>query len=560
MEVKMERQEYARISLYGEDPRDFQHYNTALYMRFSKDDGKTGDSSSIETQKLTLEKYCKEQGYTIYDSYVDDGYTGLNFDRPGFQRLLTDIDDGKINLVITKDLSRLGRDYIQTGYYTEVYFLETGVRYIAINDGIDTLKADNDIAPFKNIMNNMYSKDLSRKVKSAKRHRALNGMFINPQAPYGYKKHPQNKNKLIIDDEPAAVVKEIFRLAVEGKGRAAITRVLNERRILIPSAYKNRQGIRGFAHFGRKSNKPDFDYTWCFATVQAIMKDRVYTGDMVNHKYEVLNYRTKKLVPVPKEKHIVVENTHEPLVSREDFERVQQLISARHTPPKHKHENIFRGILFCAECGKRLCLSNQNIKSVGGTRKLKSFYRCMNHYNNPDECAHYNYIYYDDLYIKISLAVKNVVSLMKTDGAMLEAVRKRVSDDNKYDKVLAEKDKLEKRLSALKKIVRKLYEDYTTEALDSENYQTFLADYQCEQKVLNERLAVISKDLGKTDDYETNLNKLRSYAAVYADNEALTAEILNQLVERIEISRPIRENGKPTQEIHITYRFINTTL
>lgn len=192
-------------------------YNAALYCRLSKDDEQAGESVSIGTQKIILEKFCKENGFTVYDVYVDDGYSGLNFDRLDFQRMIRDIEAGKINLVITKDLSRFGRDYIQTGYYTEVYFIQKSVRYIAVNDGIDTNRDDNDIAPFKNILNDMYAKDLSRKVKTAKRQRAYKGLYISSQTPYGYKIDPLDKNHLVVDEEVADVVKEIFRLALAGK-------------------------------------------------------------------------------------------------------------------------------------------------------------------------------------------------------------------------------------------------------------------------------------------------------------------------------------------------------
>lgn len=204
-------------------------YSTAVYCRLSKDDEQAGESVSIETQKMMLENFCHERGFPIYAIYADDGYSGLNFNRPAFTRLLEDIDNGKVNLVITKDLSRLGRDYIQTGYYTDVYFSRKRVRYIAVNDGIDTNRDDNDIAPFKNILNDMCAKDLSRKVKSAKRQRAYKGYYISAQAPYGYKVDSTNRNRLIVDEEAAAVVKEIFCLSLAGNSLSQISRILTAR-------------------------------------------------------------------------------------------------------------------------------------------------------------------------------------------------------------------------------------------------------------------------------------------------------------------------------------------
>ena len=213
-------------------------YSVGLYCRLSLDDGSVGESGSIQTQKMMLEKYCKDNNYTIKEIYIDDGVSGLTFERDGFKRMLKDIEAGKINMVITKDLSRLGRDYLQTGYYTEQYFPLHNVRYIAINDGVDTLIDNNDIAPFKNILNDMYAKDLSRKVKSAKRQRTMNGLYISAQPPYGYIKDPSNKNHLVVDEDIKHIIELIFKLSMEGNGAPFIAKYLEEQKILSPSTYK----------------------------------------------------------------------------------------------------------------------------------------------------------------------------------------------------------------------------------------------------------------------------------------------------------------------------------
>jgi len=538
-----------------------EHYNTALYLRFSRDDGQTCDSSSIESQRMLLEKYGRDNGYKVYDVYVDDGYTGLNFDRPGFRRMLRDIEDGKVNLVITKDQSRLGRDYIQTGYYTEIYFADRNVRYIAINDGADTAKPENaDFMPFRNIINNMYSKDISRKTKSAKRQRALNGLFINSCAPYGYKKDPNNHNKLIIDGEAAETVREIFRLALEGKGQTVIARMITAKCVLIPSAYKTSQGLKGFSNRCHRPQTADYEYDWSYNTVLTILRNRVYCGDIVNRKSEVTNYKTGKTVAVPKDKRIIVENMHEPIIGRDDFERVQQLITVRYMPPKYREENIFRGLLFCAECGRRMSLSHQTIKTAHNTFQRKPVYRCRTSNRFPSECLHRNYIYYDSLYEQILLAVQRMSALVSAKGeAVKSAITLTAKDDNR-DKLLSDKSKLEKRLNALAILIRKLYEDYVTEVLSERNYKEFLSGYQKEQAQLDEHLTAITAELGKTDDYAERFRKLQALAAEYADSTELTAEMLNQLIERIEIKHLERSNGINKQQINIIYRFINTTL
>ena len=334
-------------------------YKAALYCRLSQDDGLVGDSSSIQTQKMLLEKYANDNGIIIVDYYIDDGYSGTNFDRPAFQRMIADIDDEKVNMVITKDLSRLGRAYVRTGYYIDFYFKDKDIRYIAINDNVDTLYENNDIAPFKNILNEMYAKDISRKVKTAVRQRLLKGMFIASHPPYGYKRNPYNKNHLVIDEEVVDVVKLIFDLALSNMGIATIAKELNKRCIPIPSVYKASKGYQCYQTLldSRKLKYNDDDVEkWSTATVGNILRNQMYVGDMVGNKREIKNYRTGKQIIHTKDEYIVIPNTHEPIISREDFEKVQKLVSNKHKPSKTNHENIFRGILKCANCGRSMTM------------------------------------------------------------------------------------------------------------------------------------------------------------------------------------------------------------
>jgi DNA invertase Pin-like site-specific DNA recombinase len=314
-------------------------YNAALYCRLSKDDdGKMGESSSIQTQRDILESYCRQQGFLVHDFYVDDGYSGLNFQTPGFERMLGDIDSKDVNLFITKDLYRLGRDYIQTGYYTEIYFQNKQVRYIAVNDGYDSNFDNNDIAPFRHILNDMYARDLSRKVKSAKRQRMKNGYYISGQTPYGYKVNPDNRNQLIVDENAAEVVKRIYSLSLAGYSAKKIAQNLSEAQILTPGAYKLKNGDTRFTRQANESGGTK----WAWETIQIILKDRVYMGDMENHKSEKVSYKLKKYVNVPKDQRIIVEDTHKAIINREDWHKVQQLVNTRHKPPHNNYENLFR--------------------------------------------------------------------------------------------------------------------------------------------------------------------------------------------------------------------------
>ena len=522
-------------------------YNAALYCRLSKDDEQAGESVSIGTQKMILEKFCKEHDFHVFDVYVDDGFSGLNFERPEFRRMLKDIDDGKINLVITKDLSRLGRDYIQTGYYTEVYFQQKQVRYIAVNDGIDTNREDNDIAPFKNILNDMYAKDLSRKVKVAKRQRAYKGLFISAQTPYGYKIDPMDKNHLIVDEEVSDIIKEIFRLALSGKSLVQISRILTENQILTPGSYK---AMKGDTRFERYLKDGKSSFSWCYQTVRAILKDRVYVGDMVNHRYEISNYKTKERVSIPAEKHIVVADRHEAIVSREDFERVQQLIRLRHRPKKHEFQNIFHKLTFCAECGHHMTMMMKPLKS--GTYPL---IRCTNHFQNPEECKHHHQIYYEDLYTEILKSVQGIAKQIGS-GELLKRIQKQKKSQNILARLEPEKGRIQKRLTSLKKIIRKLYEDFAEDLLDSESYHEMLSEYTQEQKKLSARLSLIDVELNSQEDYEKSVEKLKSVLEEYLTIEELTEAMVNQLIEKIEIGHSQKVNGVRQQEITIVYRFV----
>ena len=360
-------------------------YNVGIYCRLSKDDDRPGESMSIETQRAMLTEYCEKNGYNIYGEYVDDGFTGTNFERDAFQRLLNDIDAGAVNMVLTKDLSRLGRDYIQMGYYTEIYFPARGVRYIALNDGFDSEKSVNDIAPFMNILNDMYARDISRKVKAAKLQRAKKGLFIAGEAPYGYK---NVSGRLEPDPEAAKVVLLIFELAAEGFGEVRIAQELQTRGILSPSSYKANKGLSGGSH-GRKTENP---CVWSFHSIGAMLRNRVYLGELSSHRTEVVNHKTKQLRKVPKEEQIILPNAHTPLVEEALFQKVQQIRSSHPCPANYFKAHIFRGLLFCSGCGHPLSVAHRKLKY-----REEDLYRCMRHYYYPKECTKTHAVYHNAL-------------------------------------------------------------------------------------------------------------------------------------------------------------------
>lgn len=381
-------------------------YHAALYCRLSKDDDQSGESVSIGTQRAILEDYCRGLGYPIHKVYIDDGYSGTNFNRPGFQELLDDVERGEVNLVITKDLSRLGRDYIMTGYYSEIYFPSKGVRYIAIADTFDSLKNDNDIAPFKNILNDMYARDISRKIKNSKRQRAKNGLQRLAQPPYGYKMNPDIPSRLMIDPESAAVVRLIFSLTLNGLGQIAIAKELATRKIVAPSVYKHRQGDTRFSDYGPvKDGDP---YRWSSTTIGSILRNPVYTGDLILLKTEVVNYKTGQSASVPEDRRVVIPNAHEPIISREIFERAAKIRAEHRCPARMGRENLFRGLLFCDCCGHPLTLSRKKLKD-----REVDIYLCTHHNRHPHECPKTHVIYHEVLYPYVLEQIRALARSMK---------------------------------------------------------------------------------------------------------------------------------------------------
>lgn len=381
-------------------------YRAGLYLRLSKDDDQAGESFSIGTQRSILMDYCQSNQYEVSNIYIDDGYSGMNFDRPGFHRLLSDIEQGLINMVITKDLSRLGRDYIMTGYYSEIYFQAKEVRYIAIGDNFDTEKSNNEIAPFKNILNEMYARDISKKIKAAKRQQAKQGLFIGSQTPYGYRKDPDNLHHLIVDEEPAQAVRLIFSLAEQGLGNIAIAKELHTRQIVTPAVYKFQNGDARYANY--TPVKSGHIYRWEASTIGQILNNRIYTGELASLKTEVTNCKTKQRTNVPREQQIITTEAHEAIISREQFERIQQFRQGKSCPANRHRENLFRGKLFCECCGHPLTISKKQLKE-----RNADIYLCMHHYTHPEVCPQTHRVYHDMLYPYVLQELQKFARSMK---------------------------------------------------------------------------------------------------------------------------------------------------
>ena len=514
-----------------------ENNRAAIYCRLSKDDEQSGDSVSIETQRMMLTKYCADNNFRIADIYVDDGYSGLNFERPSFKRMIYDLEHGKFDVVITKDLSRLGRDYIQTGYYIDIYFASKRIRYIAVNDGIDTMLGNNDIAPFKNILNDMYAKDLSRKVKSARQQRALNGLYISSQTPYGYKVNPYNRNQLIVDPEAAEIVKLIFDLVEAGNSFSEVSRILERSKILTPAAYKILKGDTRFLN----STSEETKYKWSYQTVRTIVKNPVYVGDMVNHKVEIVNYKTKERVCVPIEERIVVPNMHEPIIDRERFAAINQRL-ANLRQANHRLENIFKDIIFCAECGSKMQLVVETIR-----KNKRPMFRCPEHASRNPECTHYHNVYYDELLEQIHKQLQiHITDFINSRGydELCNVLADHISNCVQESK----RTKLQMELQRINKRIKEYYRDFRqngkTEPLDA----LYRMQKDAMQKITN-----TSREAYTLTDADLCAMKEMMKEHLCVDN--LDEETLKLFVSRIEIGHLEKGPSGQYKNIKVYYRF-----
>nr|WP_312579622.1 recombinase family protein [Sedimentibacter sp.] len=527
-------------------------YMTALYMRLSKDDDGVSESSSITTQRKMLKAYAKENNLIIYDEYIDDGYSGTNFERPAFKRLIQDIENKNVNMVITKDLSRLGREYISTGQFTEIYFPEHGVRYVAINDGYDSESKYNDIVPFKNVINEMYARDTSKKIRSAFETKMKEGNFIGNFAPYGYKKDPLNKNHLIVDEEAASIVKKMFQMAEMGHKPVDIARYLNENNIMTPAMY--RCSTRPHLNVDSYSKRKE----WIPVTVSKMLKNIVYLGHTAQGKTNKVSFKSNITISNPKEDWIIVKNTHEPIISQETYDIVRQRSIARTNKRKSNFQNVFSGIAKCADCGRNMSTTGTRKKGavanlVCGGYKLYGSKECSNHF-----------IDYETLYDIVLHELQKQICLTEEEKkSILEELQDEIDlneDTNikQNRKMLAE---LEAKNRDIDNIIQRLYEDNLSEKINDMRFGKLLNTYETQQQSILRQIAELkkldkSKESSQKDAYIKFFNLIQNITEI----KKLTSELLYKLIDHIEIGQGDYEktvNGKiKNQTIKIYYRFI----
>lgn len=519
---------------------------TALYCRLSKDDMLQGDSESIKTQKAMLTQYAKEHGFLIVEVYVDDGWSGLNFQRPDFNRMLDDIEAGKIDVVITKDLSRLGRDHLKVGHFTEIYFPMKNVRYIAVNDGVDTANKNNDIAALKNVMNEFYSRDNSRKIRSSIRARAKAGLYRTSFNPIGYRKSPDNHNKLIVDGETAWIVKRIFELANAGMGAHKIAKTFREEQVPCPSWWLHSRGERDYSQrFENPANK----YEWSHTVIRNIIANPLYLGHTVMCKTESI-FKVGTFKKVPKADQIRVENTHEPLVSQELFDGANAKILSRRRDTTDNFVSPFSGLVKCGTCGKAL-----GLRYWGKDRH--HIYVCTTYAHDTKACSDHR-IYYEDLYNAVLADIQYHARLAYEDRDKAVALAMKMNakaDGNKGKSNESKLKQAKKRYDEVTRLFDRLYEDSLSGRTSNDNFTRLIDKYQTEQEQLLGQIQNLENALQEVKDSQTNAVQWAALMADYVGIRELTAENLNLLVERIEVFDRTETDGEAEQVIRICYRF-----
>jgi len=518
---------------------------TALYVRLSRDDENEGDSNSIQHQIEILTKYCKDHDISRYQIYKDDGFSGTNFKRPGFLDMIGDIEAGLVNMVIVKDMSRFGRNYLEVGLYTEIRFPEMGVRFIAVNDGVDSDdQMGNDFTPFRNIINEWYAKDTSKKIRAVFRNKGMSGQRLAVNAPYGYIKGEDGH--LLVDEETAPVVELIFQLCVEGNGPGKIARMLKEREIPTP-------GTITFQRTGQTSRYfPDDPCRWNPATVLSILGQDAYLGRTTNFKTTKLSYKSKKTVINSPDKWAVFEGTHEAIIDKETWEIVQKSREHRRRPTKMGEMGLFSGLAYCADCGAKL----YHHRSITLTKEQES-YICSNYQSRKKCTAHYiRAVVLEQLVLQ---NLQRVVAYAQEDEN--EFVRRVMENKTAVQRAEQEQakrklEKQERRISELDRIIQQLYEDRVSGALSAERFAKLSGGYEKEQEELKQSAKELQAIVNTIETQAVNVQSFLKIVRKYTAPTELTPALLREFVEKIVVHAPDKSSGHRTQRIDVHYNFI----
>ena len=528
---------------------------TALYERLSRDDEMQGESNSITNQKKYLEDYAVQHGFGNIQHFSDDGYSGTNFNRPAFNSLLTEIEAGRVGTVIVKDMSRFGRNYLQVGFYTEMMFPKKNVRFIAVNNGVDSANpADNDFTPFLNIMNEWYAKDTSKKIKAVFKAKMRDGKRVSGAVPYGYYRKPEDKQTLYVDEASASVVRRIFQLACDGMGATAIADTLSEDKILIPSAYARQNHPEDC----QCTNYHD-PYTWNATTVGYILNRREYLGHTVLGKTTRDNFKTKRKRIANEDELLVFYNTHEAIIDQETYDKAQRMrkrVSPRRNSEKPAHR--LSGLLYCADCGSRLAYINSKPKD-GKIYDSNQAFRCSRYHNKYHSCTGH-YIKASTIEMLIYQATKRVSQyVLKDEKEFVEQLKAQYELQCEKDNTDDKKELLEakRRMMDLDDLIKGLYENFTLGRLPERQFNRLMTEYDTEQSNLEQRMSELETATERISTKAVQIDKFVRLVKKYRDFEELTTPMLNDFIEKVVIHEA--EGGRTkdrTQQVDIYFNFI----
>lgn len=518
---------------------------TALYARLSQEDALDGESNSIANQKKILLKYATDNHFSNPTFFIDDGVSGVTFDRPGWNEMIRLAEAGKVQTVIVKDMSRMGRDYLKVGYYTESFFAERDIRYIAINDGVDSDKGDNDFTPFRNLFNDFYARDTSKKIRAVMRAKGNAGEHLCTNPPYGYMKDPADKKKWIVDEEAAEIVKRIFDLCIAGKGPMQIAKLLTAEHILTVKA-----------HYAQRAGKPlpEKPYHWDPKSVAGILERPEYTGCTVNFKTYSKSHKLKKRLHNVPENQRIFPNTQPAIIDEQVFVRVQELRENKRRPAKQaERQGLFSGLLYCADCGSKL-----HFATGKNMTPQQDCYRCSRYKSNTGDCT-MHFIREETLKLFVLQRIFDVTALFFDDAMAFEEAAKKQhfqEAEKEAQKRKREIAQAEKRIAELDRIFKRIYEDDISGTISHERFLKLSTDYEAEQRELTEQVKTWREVV---EIFEQDRSDFDSFAAIvrkYVGIRELTPTIVNEFVKKIIVHAPDKSSGHRRQKIELVWNFI----
>jgi site-specific DNA recombinase len=522
---------------------------TALYCRLSRDDELQGDSNSIKNQKAILQKYADDNGFTNTEFFVDDGYSGTNFDRPDWQRLISLVEEGRIGTIIVKDMSRLGRDYLKVGYYTEVLFPGSDIRFIAINNNVDSAnQQDSDFTPFLNIINEWYAKDTSKKIRAVFKSKGQSGKPLCTNPPYGYIKDPEDKTRWIVDEEAAKVVREAFRLCMQGYGPSQIAKEFTRRRIMNPTAHARKNGINIPDNRGH-----DDDYVWRGSTIVHMLSRQEYLGHTVNFKTYRKSYKQKKQMKNDPSEWMIFKNTHEAIIEESVFEVVQRIRDGRRRLTPMGEMPLLSGMMFCADCGNKM----YQVRGRGWEHE-KEYFVCATYRKIKGGCSSHQIrnAVVEELLLD---GIRRVTAFARDcEDEFVEMVTKKTRSE--LDKSMRdsrrELEQAQARIAKLDEIIQRLYEDNIEGKISDERFTKMTANYEAEQQTLEKRVTELKSIMTEEKESALNVNHFLSLVRKYTDINELTAEVIREFVEKIFVYKAERIDGRRVQRIKIVWNCI----